>query len=55
MSGSGMDPNVVGRNMARTFVDETGIRHIMVRGVTEESHHSGSRYRTCGHNNKKMS
>lgn len=41
MSGSGMDPNVVGRNMSRVFVDETGIRHIMVRSVTEESHHSG--------------
>lgn len=41
ISGSGMDPNVVGRNMAQTFVDDTGIRYIMVRGVTEESHHSG--------------
>ena len=41
ISGSGMDPNVVGRNMAQTFVDDTGIRYIMVRGVTEKSHHSG--------------
>ena len=41
ISGSGMDPNVVGRNMAQTFVDDSGIRYIMVRGITEESHHSG--------------
>lgn len=41
ISGSGMDPNVVGRNMSYTFEDNTGIRYIMVRGITEESHHSG--------------
>lgn len=41
ISGSGMDPNVVGRNMSYTFEDNTGIRYIMVRGLTEESHHSG--------------
>lgn len=40
ISGSGMDPNVVGRNMSKTFVDDTGIRYIMVRGLTEETHHS---------------
>ena len=42
ISGAGMDPNVVGRNMAQTFVDDSGIRYIMVRGLTEETHHSGA-------------
>ncbi len=41
ISGSGMDPNVVGRNMSKTFVDDSGIRYIFVRGLTEETHHQG--------------
>lgn len=44
MSGSGMDPNVVGRNMSETFRGLPGlptIRYIFVRSITLESHHSG--------------
>ena len=44
MSGSGMDPNVVGRNMSETFRGLPGlptIRYIFVRSITAVSHHSG--------------
>lgn len=42
ISGSGMDPNVIGRNMSNTFHDMINIKHIFVRGLTEETHHTAT-------------
>ncbi len=42
ISGSGMDPNVVGRNMSRSFFGIKNITHIFVRGLTEETHHAAA-------------
>lgn len=41
ISGTGCDPNVVGRNLSGTFHDMLDLQKIFIRGLTEESHHSG--------------
>jgi len=41
ISGNGHDPNVVGRNITRTFGGVLDLKKLFVRSITEESHHSG--------------
>lgn len=41
ISGTGMDPNVVGRNLSGTFHGILDLKKLFVRGLTPESHHSG--------------
>lgn len=41
ISGNGHDPNVVGRNISRTFNDVLDLKKLFVRSITEESHHNG--------------
>ena len=41
ISGTGCDPNVVGRNLSNTFSGILNLKKLFIRGLTPESHHSG--------------
>lgn len=41
ISGNGHDPNVVGRNISRSFTDVLRLQKLFVRSITPESHGSG--------------
>lgn len=41
ISGNGHDPNVVGRNITRSFQGVLDLKKLFVRSITEESHHNG--------------
>lgn len=41
ISGTGCDPNVVGRNLSGTFHGMLDLKKLFVRSITAESHHSG--------------
>lgn len=41
ISGTGIDPNVVGRNLSNTFHNTLKLDKLFVRRLTPESHHSG--------------
>ena len=41
ISGTGCDPNVVGRNLSNTFSGILNLKKLFIRGLTPKSHHSG--------------
>lgn len=41
ISGTGCDPNVVGRNLSNTFHGMLDLKKLLIRGITPEAHHSG--------------
>lgn len=41
ISGTGCDPNVVGRNLSNTFHDMLDLKKLLIRSITPESHGSG--------------
>lgn len=41
ISGTGCDPNIVGRNLSGTFHGMLDLQKLFVRSITPESHHSG--------------
>lgn len=41
ISGTGCDPNVVGRNLSNTFHGMLDLQKLFIRSLTPESHHSG--------------
>ena len=47
ISGNGMDPNVTGRSLNPGFEDLMNIKKIMVRGLTEETHHNACGIACC--------
>lgn len=41
-SGEGADPNVTGRGFMHGFEDDFHCKKMMIRGLTEQSHHNAS-------------
>jgi hypothetical protein len=41
ISGTGCDPNIIGRNLTNTFHGMLDLQKLFVRGITPEAHHNG--------------